>query len=516
MNRKIALVPVDARPVTRELPRQIAAIGGWQVLVPEKNELGFLKQPGNVDGLANWLKSVGPIVDGFVISTDMLGYGGLVPSRINQDREEVILSRIAILREIKRQYPEKKIMAFSATMRISNNYVNEEEKEYWKDYGEEIWSYSFHSHKFEKTGDAASAIVIAKMEAKIPADIMADYLETRKKNFNINKALLGYVEEGIIDVLVYPQDDTSEYGFNIREQELLSAEIHNRSLFSRVYIYPGADEVANTLVSRLIYASEKVLPPRFFPLYSGEKGALSSAMYEDRPIVESVKGQIFAFGSHTVNSAEEADVLLAVNVPGKMQGDLALQKNLEGVHTADRNIGEWLERIKYYICKEKEVAIADVAYANGADAAMMPSLLNSIDIHNLSGFAAWNTAGNTIGTVVAQCGMVHLQKMKRTLPKEKVRELIFDQIVLRLLDDYIYQSIVRQRVRNSLEESAIKTEELLKEVTETFSKEAKPFLESLNLKCQIKTYLPWRRTFEIGLEIKKVPGTTRILSKGVD
>ncbi|PLR95953.1 DUF4127 family protein [Bacillus sp. T33-2] len=503
MQRKIALIPVDARPVTRDLPCQLASIGGWEVLVPETEMLGFLRHPGNVNTLSEWIKAVAPMVDGFVISTDMIGYGGLVPSRINMEAEEVISARMNTLRELKSLYPDKKIMAFSATMRISNNYVNEEEKEYWKDFGEEIWAYSYHSHRFEKTKSPESEVMIVQLAAKIPPHILEDYVAARTKNFNLSLSLLYLVEEGIIDVLVYPQDDTSEYGFNIREQELLSEEVMKRSLFSKVFIYPGADEVANTLVSRMIYQLEEVKQPSFFPIFSGEKGALSSAMYEDRPISESVKGQIFAFGGHTADCPAVADIILAVNVPGRQQGDLALQKNLEGVDSTDRNIGEWISRIKTYLANGKMVAIADVAYANGADGKMMPWLLDQIAIDQISGFAAWNTAGNTLGTAVAQASMIHLQKLKPSLHEAEIKQRLIDQLAIRLLDDYIYQTTVRQQVRNSTDESSLTKEQLLKVVEKRFFIEAVPFLNKLGLDYDIKVYLPWNRTFEIGLNLLK-------------
>jgi hypothetical protein len=503
MQRTLALIPIDGRPVTRDLPRQIARIGGWEVLVPDKNSLGFLKKRGDIDGLREWLLEVSASVDGFVISADMLGYGGLVPSRISTDSEEEIWARLSLLKELKGQYPDKEIMVFSATMRISNNYVNEEEKDYWSQYGEEIWSYSYHSHRYEKTGSEESRNLVEELTARIPDAILQDYVATRQKNFNISLGLLTLVEEGIIDVLVYPQDDTAEYGLNIREQERLSREVMERSLFSKVFIYPGADEVANTLVSRLIYLLEGVKAPTFYPFFSGEKGALVSAMYEDRPIVESVKGQIYAFGGHTVDSANEADIVFAVNVPGKRQGDLALQKYLEEVDTADRNIGEWISRIHYYLDRGKCVAVADVAYANGADKAMMARLLDGVSLSELSGFAAWNTAGNTLGTVVAQAAMVHLQRVKPSMELEELKSRLLDQVVLRLLEDYVYQSDVRQVVRESVNESKIDSTQLLYMVNSVFQMKVRQLLQKLGYDYEVDVFLPWNRTFEIGLDVRR-------------
>jgi Protein of unknown function (DUF4127) len=499
MNNKIALVPVDARPVTRDLPGQIARIGGWEVVVPPKEILGFLKTPGDVDAVREWVEGVAPEVEGFVLSTDMLCYGGLVPSRISPDSYEILNNRLTSIKELKKKYPEKPVMAFSATMRISNNYVNEEEKPYWSEYGMEIYSYSYQYHRFLKTSLEEAQLLVKEMEERIPPAILQDYKESREKNFKLNQALLQGIEEGWLDRLVFPQDDTSEYGLNILEQEKLSREVLEKELFEKVAIYPGADEVANSLVARMIYELEGVTKPIFYPFYSGEKGALINALYEDRPIAESVKGQVFAFGSFIEATPGDADVLLAVNVPGKKQGDPAIQIFLGEVDTADRNIGEWVQRIKHYIGKGHLVAVADVAYANGADPAMIPQLLAGVDVREMCGFAAWNTAGNTLGTVVAQAAMVHLAKRKGV---DFNQRFVDEQILFRLLEDYVYQTVVRQKVRAEVKDDA---PDLAKRVEEKFLEEVASFLKKTSYEKDYnvsvgKVFLPWNRTFEIGFK----------------
>ncbi|MFZ3588967.1 DUF4127 family protein [Bacillus sp. DJP31] len=505
MKRKIALLPVDARPVTRELPCQLARIGGWEVLVPEVKSLGFLKQPADLEALKKWLLDVAPVVDGFVLSADMLGYGGLVPSRISEDKFEDITQRLAIIQHIKASYPDKKIMLFSATMRISNNNVNEEEKEYWKDHGSHIWAYSFYQHQYEKTKSGEALDNRDQARAKIPDSILEDYLTTRKRNLSMSLSFFDLLEQGILDTLVFPQDDTAEYGFNIQEQEWLAKVVHERSLHELVYIYPGADEVGASLVTKMILQLEGVKPPVFFPFYSGERGALSSAMYEDRPICESVKGQIHVIGSYTIDNSLEADIVLAVNVPGKRQGDLALQKFLEEVDTPDRNIGEWVRRLIHYVAKGKSVAVADLAYANGADERMLPPLLQSGIFQRLSGFGAWNTAGNTLGTVVAQAAMVYLQQEKMNILEAKSQQALFEQICVRLLDDYLYQGHVRQIVRREISGDVDK-EELVETVRHHFTEQYKHYSHILDYHPKWKlsldeVYLPWDRTFEIGVKV---------------
>ncbi|HEX7063681.1 MAG TPA: DUF4127 family protein, partial [Bacillales bacterium] len=341
MKRRIALVPVDARPVTCDLAGQITRIASWEVLTPPKEKLGFLKEPGNIGGIHRWLEETADHVDGFVLSMDMIHYGGLVPSRINNDSQQVLSKRTEILSLLKEKHPDKPILAFSSTMRISDSYVNEEEKPYWADYGRELFAYSFHSHRFEKTQSSDSKIKMQEGLNQVPADIVYDYLHTRERNAAVNLSLIRYVESGIVDTLVFPQDDTAEYGMNIREQERLHEEILKRRLFDQIYIYPGADEVACVLVARLVYQLEGITPPSFYPFFSGETGALQKALYEDRPLIESVKGQVYALGGF-IENAQDADIRLAVNVPGRRQGEIALRNHLSEVDTPDRNIGEWL------------------------------------------------------------------------------------------------------------------------------------------------------------------------------
>ena len=63
--------------------------------------------------------------------------------KIYKEKCEEILSRIKRLEEIIARQSAK-IYAFSSIMRISNNNINEEEKEYWSQYGQRIFEYSYN------------------------------------------------------------------------------------------------------------------------------------------------------------------------------------------------------------------------------------------------------------------------------------------------------------------------------------------------------------------------------------
>ncbi|MFK3960771.1 DUF4127 family protein [Pseudalkalibacillus hwajinpoensis] len=495
--RKIALLPVDGRPVTRKLPIDLAQLAGWEVITPEPEELGFLKKPADVDFLKRWLYGVAQQVDGIVLSIDLLLYGGLVPSRIHSYTNDELIVRLNLLKELKETYPSLKIMVFSSTMRLSNNNVNEEEKEYWQDYGTMIWALSYHEHRYEVLGQNSDAQIVKEMNEKIPETVLEDYKKSRGINYSVNKFLVTLVNKGLIDHLVFPQDDTSEYGWNVKEQKELAALVQNQNLEESVYLYPGADEVSSTLVTRMIFECEQEEVPTFFPVYSGLKGALSPALYEDRPIMESVKGQLHAIGSRTEDDFQHADIVLGVNVPGQKQGDLALGLNLNQVDTNDRNVPEWLNRMHSYM-KRKPVAIVDVAYANGADPKLIPMLLKRLNWEELFGFAAWNTAGNSLGTVVSQTAL-HWLAEKRGMRNNEVR---INQLILRLLDDYVYQSISRGKSRNQL--NVVSFETLDEIVSPIFIKDATFFLDNWAQGWKIdEVYYPWDRTFEIGIHLRR-------------
>ncbi len=75
----IAFIALDDRPCNRLFPQQLAAISGTRLLMPPREHLGWYTRPGNCDAIADWLARCH--ADRFVVSADMLCYGGLVASR---------------------------------------------------------------------------------------------------------------------------------------------------------------------------------------------------------------------------------------------------------------------------------------------------------------------------------------------------------------------------------------------------------------------------------------------------
>ena len=235
----IAFIPIDDRPVCYTLPEQIAKINDKiNLLLPDRSLLGNLRNISDYNGIFKWLESLTNI-DVVIVCLDTIAYGGLIPSRRSDESYENIKNRIEKFKQITEQ-KKAKVYAFSSIMRISNNNINEEEKEYWNIWGKKIFEYSYNFHKYgiENTN--------------VPQNILTDYLQTRKRNFEINKIYLEWKKQGFFETLVFSKDDCAEFGLNVIEAKTLE----NLGGF----IKTGADEIPLTLLARAVKANIKVAP----------------------------------------------------------------------------------------------------------------------------------------------------------------------------------------------------------------------------------------------------------------
>ena len=223
---KIALIPIDNRPVCYDLPKNIVNLSKEnKIYLPNKSLLGGLDTASDINSILLWLENL-ENVDYIVISLDTIAYGGLVASRRSTDNFEQIKNRIDSLAGILRK-KQAKVFAFSSIMRISNNNFNEEEKEYWNLYGQKIFQYSYNLHKtgVEDIGD-------------IPQEILTDYLNTRMRNFKINKYYIELARNGLFSTLVFSKDDCAQFGLNVQEAQELNIlkDNNNNVLYNHLQV----------------------------------------------------------------------------------------------------------------------------------------------------------------------------------------------------------------------------------------------------------------------------------------
>ncbi|MBP3846239.1 DUF4127 family protein [bacterium] len=439
---KVAFLPIDNRPVCYTLPKIIAGIDkNIDFSLPKREFLGDLNKTADINALFGWLENL-PNKDAIIISLDTLIYGGLIPSRRGKETLDELKARLKQLKIIL-QNKKAKVYAFSSIMRISNNNYNEEEKEYWAQYGKKIFEYSYNLHK---NGKALT---------DVPQEIIEDYLNTRKRNFEINKIYLDLQKEGLFETLVFSKDDCAQFGLNVDEAQKLEA----LGGFTKT----GADEIPLSLLSRVINKKLKIYPVF---LESDYKNLISN--YEDVSVENSVKGQIELAGCEVCSDSDNADLILYVNNFIERQGEIVM-----GVDT-DNFKGD-------FKIPQKPYMIADVRFANGADNEFVKSLFkNHIADKNFYGYSGWNTTANTLGSLI--CG-AKFKFCAENYSKENFKKLQ----ITRFLDDWAYQANVRQMLaKPDINELSL------------LMKEFEPVVESvLNSKIDVRYSYPWNRLFEV-------------------
>ena len=437
---KICFIPIDNRPVCYNLAKDIASIDNdVELFIPPREFLGDLNKSADIKSIFEWIKNL-PKTDYMVLSLDTLAYGGLIPSRRINDSLEKIKNRMQDLRPI---LIDKKVYAFSSIMRISNNNYNEEEKEYWSEYGKKIFEYSYSG---------------GKINNGVPDYILEDYLATRKRNFEINKMYLDWQKEGLFESLIFSKDDCAEFGFNVEEAKELE------SLGGKTKT--GADEIPLMLLARAVQKNIKVYVEYTEPEY---KECISN--YEDVSIEKSVKGQLELGGFEYVNNFEQADLILIVNNFVKKQGELVM-----GWDTME----EYKNNLKI---PNKPYCIADVRFANGADNNFVKDLLDKIDLTNFYGYSAWNTSANSLGSLLAAA--------KFKFKAEKYNESAFKKLqIIRFLDDWAYQANVRGEISypEDIKPKMFFYENILKDL--------------FNIDFDTEYISPWNRKFEIEVVLK--------------
>jgi hypothetical protein len=506
LTSRVLLIPLDDRPPCLQMPVKMGLIGDVEVVTPPRNLLGRFTEFGKSDEIIKWLKKQNlKSFDAAIISLDMLAYGGLVAMREYETTESEALKRVDFIRQIRKIAPKMPIYGSSVIMRLAptGNVVNE--------------SYRTNLAKWaEISVDESKRAETAELENKIPAEALEKYKKARQRDLKINLYSVELVRDKVIDYLILSQDDAKPNGVHIADREKLIEYVKTQNLGEKVAIQPGADEVSMLLLARTMTDKYKYRP-KIKAIYSDEKIADQFMPYEDRPLRKTVSFHIKAVGATEVENEKDADILFYVFVSRFESGK------------ADKFAKEITDKIISF----NKIIVADVdvkGEVQGGDVTFTNALLQSGKFSQISGYAAWNTAGNTIGTALPN-GVVFetaMSKYKFSVPnmpyyereriKDQKKAVVRDRIIKsnvwflinRLLDDFVYHSIVRPKSLNKIRENkwnSLRLDQTQTNFIEKFSfdllkTESERIIENFaknNKSCSVKNLtfdLPWNRTFE--------------------
>jgi hypothetical protein len=508
---RILLIPLDDRPPCLQFPLRMGAVGDAEIVTPPRELLGRFTDFGKSDEIIEWLKKQDlRSFDAAIVSVDMLAYGGLVAMRVHGTDDAAAMRRLDFVREMRRAAPRLKIYGSSVIMRLAptGNVVNEA-------YREKLARWAEISVEPENRAETE------KLEKAIPADALADYKAARARDLKINQASIEMVRDKIFDYLILSQDDAKPKGVHVADREKLIARMKALNLQNKIAVQPGADEVSMLLLARAL-TDKYDFRPKIRTVFSAENIADQFMPYEDRPLRQTVSFQIRSTGALEVPDYESADLRFLV---------FASRFDPESA-------GKFIERETRNLAAGGKILpaiIADIdpkGDVQGGDVRFTELALKSGWISpSTAGYAAWNTAGNTIGTALPQ-GVVYssframkaLRKnAKAAENKARMRRTAEAQnwfTLHRLFDDYVYHSLIRPKALklirenkwNSLrltdEQTATIEDFCLKELKSAAPAVAKKYFGALNeRKCTVEgvTFdLPWNRTFEAEIDFRIV------------
>ncbi|WP_405752895.1 DUF4127 family protein, partial [Anaerovibrio slackiae] len=504
----IVFIPHDNRPIsdveTADTIRQL----GYKVVVPPDELLGSKSNLGNSDKLWQWLEDNTtvphkkdkkppykplPGIKAVVLSGDAMIYGSLVGSRKHHFTQQKLLERVKKFQEFKDSHPKVPMYVFSSIMRTprTGEASGSEEPGYYFSYGTDIFRYTALKDKEEVEG-------LTKREKKemkfltefLPREAIDDWMSRRSKNLAVNKAMIDLAKAGTFSYFCLGRDDNAPYSQTHRESRWLND--YGRELGkTRFNNMAGIDEFGMLLLTRAVNDLEAVMPFVYVRYNMGE-GARVVPSYSDEAIDKTIRSHVIMAGGVYVTTPARADLVLLVNT--NPNGETYEANDAGNTEKSRFSTRYFMNMLEEELAEGRPVGIADIAYANGSDNALMAALRDKDLLFRLQAYSGWNTPTNSTGFVLGQGMLVP------RMSDESRKRLLYT----RYLDDWGYQANVRQNLSatlgyfkgqgsgGNLNEKRAQTEASATLRMQTFAGWNLP--KFLDVK-QIKVTMPWNRLF---------------------
>lgn len=421
---RIALVPLDDRPISRQYCALLAEVADAVVVTPPGGMLGRHLRAGDGEAVARWLDGLDlRTLDAVIVSADMLAYGGLVGSRVPRVFEHEARQRLEAVGRLKRRRPDVPVFVIGTVPRHAPTDDGSSEK--WRA-ALTRWA------AIAGASDADAAAEAAALEKALPAGMLDRYRAARARNLGVNLALVDLARSGAIDLLVIGRDDPSPRGAQAADTDALAAAIEKAGVASRVRIQPGADEIALLLVTRALTARFKYRP-EVQAVYSPD-AAREAVTPDGRALRDVVAAQVAAAGGQVVERAGPAVVRLFVHA---------------SLTEAPPAAAAFAARVGQAVNRGARAAVADVNLAGGPDngsTALVEGLRGQRLLPRLFGYASSDAAGTATAIALAQ-GIALASWVDRHAPgtPDAARRVATAHVRLllhRYVTDFLFQGVV--------------------------------------------------------------------------
>ncbi|GAA1504029.1 hypothetical protein BJ978_000326 [Agromyces terreus] len=422
---RIAVVPLDDRPVNTRLLSDVAAAAGVTVLTPPPGIIRGKDQTSVDPRLADWLEHVADDADALIVNLNQLVFGGYVASRRFIEPIEQLLPRLDVLRAIRRRRPGLPIHAFVTLMRTKDVNDGSAEPAYWEQHGADIAQHSGAAY-------AAEHGAPWRPETVVPAPHLSDFYLRRLRLHALQLSAIEAVIDGTVTQFVVAVEDSKVESVSTSEREWLEAWTRRLGVEDRVRCYPGADEVAVALLAGVI-STRRGAPTRMRLIVDDPDGLARVAAFEDVALSDTLAHQCRTAGIEIVDTDE--DFVLALSTPSSDPWDWYRHARQER-RAPSSGDEAFADAIRHELDAGRRVVVADVAHANGGNPALIRTLIDDGLLERLSGYAGWNTAGNTLGTALAS-GVALTAPTADPRAQERL-------LAHRIIEDVGYQSLTRR------------------------------------------------------------------------
>ena len=502
------VVPLDDRPVTAQLPQLLGAIAGVRVAEPPRTMLGRYLTPGDTGALLRWLRrDAPPDARAFIVSDDMMVYGGLVASRIPGVTRAEAYTRLSDLAAFRATRPNASFAAFGTVMRLAPTGVPRLGPAATFPFaGADVWgAIQQYANLPDPPQTAEQQAVAASLRRKLGPTLDA-YLDTRARDRDVDLFALRTTAEGGFDRIVIGQDDAGPVGLHLRDLAALRAFASDWVGPARASIEPGADELAMALVSSAL-ARAAHLVPRVQVIYSRADGAAVNDPLEFAPIATTIADLTRTCGGRLVRAGENADIALYVEVPDTSPADETAFADAIATNARDPH-------------RTAAVAIADLTFLAVDDYAQQRRLTDDLIARDaaarVDAFASWNTVANTVGTALPEAIAALAGRALGTYDARAHARFT----LMRYVDDVAFHTAVRPQLNADLTAAGISDHTYLTPaVAMQTAAQNRTLLwpAGLDLLARIEPQfraagftltLPWDRTFETELDLRPAPGGT--------